>query len=222
MHKELSVDEWRDVVRRKFIENDVVAISLTGGEPLLRPEVVEAIVEEMKERYVTVVTNGTLPLIDFGVGYFISIDGTESVHDAIRGAGVYQKVKRNVEEHPEAKVTINMTINNLNWKCVKKVVDEWYSLARAITFQFHTPFSYDDRLWLPYGNLRNSVIDRLLKIKEGYPDFVANTSKQLNLFRNGRWASNCPTWFFVNLDSRGNKTARCYIQRRREWGKTHV
>jgi MoaA/NifB/PqqE/SkfB family radical SAM enzyme len=100
LRKELSVDEWRDVVRNKFMENDVVAVSLTGGEPLLRPEVVEAVVEEMKGRYVTVVTNGTLPLIDFGVGYFISIDGTESVHDAIRGAGVYRKVKRNVKEHP--------------------------------------------------------------------------------------------------------------------------
>jgi len=85
----------------------VAAISLTGGEPLLRPEVVEAVIEEMKGRYVTVVTNGTLPLIDFGVGYFISIDGNDSVHDAIRGVCVYQKVKRNVKEHPEAKVTGN-------------------------------------------------------------------------------------------------------------------
>ena len=56
LHKELSADEWRNVVRKKFIENDVVAVSLTGGEPLLRPEVVEAVVEEMKGRYVTVVT----------------------------------------------------------------------------------------------------------------------------------------------------------------------
>ena len=211
LHKELSADEWRNVVRKKFIENDVVAVSLTGGEPLLRPEVVEAVVEEMKGRYVTVVTNGTVPLIDFGVGYFISIDGTESVHDAIRGAGVYRKVKRNVREHPEAKVTINMTINNLNWKCVEKVIDEWYSLARAITFQFHTPFSYDDGLWLPYGKLRNSTIDKLLELKEKHPDFVASTSKQLNLFRSGKWTARCPTWFFINLDSSGKMKQPCVI-----------
>jgi MoaA/NifB/PqqE/SkfB family radical SAM enzyme len=105
--KELGIDEWRNIVRNNFVENDVAAISLTGGEPLLRPEVVEAVIEEMKGRYVTVVTNGTLPLIDFGVGYFISIDGNDSVHDAIRGVCVYQKVKRNVKEHPEAKVTGN-------------------------------------------------------------------------------------------------------------------
>jgi MoaA/NifB/PqqE/SkfB family radical SAM enzyme len=209
--KELGIDEWRNIVRNNFVENDVAAISLTGGEPLLRPEVVEAVIEEMKGRYVTVVTNGTLPLIDFGVGYFISIDGNDSVHDAIRGVCVYQKVKRNVKEHPEAKVTINMTINNLNWKCVEKVVDEWYGHARAITFQFYTPFSRYDKLWLPYGKLRNFVIDKLIEIKEKYSDFVANTSKQLNLFRNGKWTANCPTWFFLNLDSNGKIKQPCII-----------
>ncbi|MDH7607517.1 MAG: radical SAM protein [Candidatus Bathyarchaeota archaeon] len=193
--EELSADEWRTIVREKFIKNDVLSISLTGGEPLLRPEVIEAIISEMKWRYVTIVTNGTLSLVDFGAGYFISIDGTESVHDAIRGVGVYQKVRRNVREHPEAKVTINMTINSLNWKCIERVVDEWYGFARVITFQFHTSFSYDDGLWLPYGKLRNNTVNKLLEIKEKYLDFVANTSKQLNLFRDGKWTANCPTWF---------------------------
>jgi MoaA/NifB/PqqE/SkfB family radical SAM enzyme len=90
---------------KKFIKNDVMSISLTGGEPLLRPDVIEAILSEMKRRYVTIVTNGTLPLVDFGVGYFISIDGTEKIHDAIRAlAKIYRKVKRNVLDHPEVGV----------------------------------------------------------------------------------------------------------------------
>ena len=108
-------------------------------------------------------------------------------------------------------VKINMTINNLNWKCVEKVVDEWYGHARAITFQFYTPFSRYDKLWLPYGKLRNFVIDKLIEIKEKYSDFVANTSKQLNLFRNGKWTANCPTWFFLNLDSNGKIKQPCII-----------
>ena len=210
-HKELSVEEWRGIVREKFIKKDVMSISLTGGEPLLRPDVIEAIVSEMKWRYVTVVTNGTLPLVDFGVGYFVSIDGTESIHNAIRGMKIYGKVKQNVLDHPEVDVVVNMTINSLNYECVEDVVDEWYSLARAFTFQFHTPFFYDDKLWLPYGKLRNDIIDRLLRIKEKYPDFIANTSKQLNLFRSGKWTANCPTWFFVNLDSQGNMKQPCVI-----------
>jgi MoaA/NifB/PqqE/SkfB family radical SAM enzyme len=176
-HNELSSDEWRVVVRENFVKRDVMSISLTGGEPLLRPDVIEAIIGELKWRYVTVVTNGTLPLVDFGVGYFISIDGTEEVHNTIRGMKIYQKIKLNVIGHSE-NVVINMTVNRLNYECVEDVVREWHGFARALTFQFHTPFSYDDELWLPYGNLRNNTIDRLLRIKENYPDFIANTSKQ--------------------------------------------
>ncbi|MGB9693564.1 MAG: radical SAM protein [Fervidobacterium sp.] len=217
-HKELSADEWRNVVREKFIKNDVMSISLTGGEPLLRPDVIAAIISEMKWRYVTVVTNGTLPFIDFGVGYFISIDGTENIHNTIRGAKIYSKVKQNVMEHPEVNVVINMTINSLNYECVEEVVNEWYGLARALTFQFHTPFSYTDELWLPYGKLRNDTVDKLLKIKEKYPDFIANTSKQLNLFRDGKWTANCPNWFFVNLDSSGKTKQPCVISNTDENG----
>jgi MoaA/NifB/PqqE/SkfB family radical SAM enzyme len=218
LHEELSADEWRNIVREKFIKNDIVSISLTGGEPLLRPDVIEAIISEMKWRYVTVVTNGTLPLINFGVGYFISIDGTENIHNTIRGAKIYGKVKQNVIEHPEVNVVINMTINSLNYKCVEDVANEWRSLARALTFQFHTPFSHDDKLWLPYGKLRNNTVDKLLRIKEKYPDFIANTSKQLNLFRDGNWTANCPTWFFINLDCSGKTKQPCVISNTDENG----
>jgi MoaA/NifB/PqqE/SkfB family radical SAM enzyme len=217
-NKELSPDQWRSVIRKEFIEKGVCAVSLTGGEPLLRTDVIEAILDEMKWRNVSIVTNGTIPLVNFGVGYFISIDGTEPIHNMIRGAKIYNKIKHNVIDHPEIKCVANMTINKLNYKSIPEVINEWYSLAQAITFQFHTPFSYNDKLWLPYGKERNTTIDTLLKIKEKYPDFIANTSKQLNLFRNGKWSSNCPQWFFINLDNKGRKKQSCVISNTDENG----
>ncbi|MHA1409961.1 MAG: radical SAM protein [Candidatus Odinarchaeia archaeon] len=210
-HKELTVEEWRKVIRREFVKRGVYAISITGGEPLLRPDVIEAIIEEMKGGNVSVVTNGTLPLINFGIGYFISIDGPEKIHNMIRGADIYQKVKQNIIEHPEIDVVLNMTINKLNYKYVSNVIYEWYPYAKAITFQFHTPFSYNDDLWLPYGKERNATIDKLIRIKDKYPEFIANTTKQLNVFRNKNWSSNCPTWFFLNLDSEGKIKQPCVI-----------
>ena len=210
-HKELSPEEWRDVVKQNFIKKGVISLSLTGGEPLLRPDVIEAIIEEMEWRNVSIVTNGTLPLSHFGVRYFISIDGTEKIHNTIRGMNIHKKVKQNVIDHPEENVVMNMTINRLNYKCLEEVVHEWYDFAGALTFQFHTPFSYDDILWLPYGRLRNNTIDKLLKIKENHPDFIANTSKQLDLFRDGKWTTSCPKWFFVNLDSNGQTKQSCVI-----------
>jgi len=218
LHKELGADEWRSVVRENFVKKGVISISLTGGEPLLRPDVIEAILEEMKWRSVSIVTNGALPLVDFDVRYFISIDGTERIHNRIRGMEIYKKVKQNVIDHPEKAVVINMTINTLNYECIEEAVREWYDFARAFIFQFHTPFSYDDKLWLPYGRLRNNTIDKLLKIKENYPDFIANTSKQLDLFRDEKWTAGCPHWFFVNLDSSGRTKQSCVISNTDENG----
>ncbi|MFX1486558.1 MAG: radical SAM protein [Promethearchaeota archaeon] len=209
--KELSPNEWRGIIRKEIIQKGVCAISLTGGEPLLRPDVIEAILDEMKWGNVSIVTNGTLPLIDFGVGYFVSIDGTEEIHNTIRGVKTYRKIKQNIIDHPEIKSVINMTINRLNHKSIPQVVNEWYPFAQAITFQFHTPFSYDDKLWLPYGKERNNSIDKLLETKEKYPDFIANTSKQLNLFRSENWTSYCPKWFFINLDSNGRRKQSCVV-----------
>lgn len=216
--KELSPDEWRTTVRENFIKKGVMSVSLTGGEPLLRPDVIEAILEEMRWKYVTIVTNGTLPLPNFGTGYFVSVDGTESIHDAIRGAGTYEKLKRNIRGNQKESVTMNMTINILNYACIEQVVRDWYDYARALTFQFHTPFSDNDQLWLPYGQLRNKTIDKLLKIKEDYPDFIANTGKQLELFRDCKWTLNCPKWFFVNLDSNGKTKETCIISNTEENG----
>ena len=53
-------------------------MTLVGGEPTLRPDVIQVFCEEMPKR-VCVVTNGTYPLKRFENLYFywISMDGTE-------------------------------------------------------------------------------------------------------------------------------------------------
>jgi hypothetical protein len=57
-----------------------------GGELTMRPEVIDVFCQELPGR-VSVVTNGTYPLNRFDDLYFywISLDGTEKVHDSIRG-----------------------------------------------------------------------------------------------------------------------------------------
>ncbi len=77
-------------------------LSLTGGEPLLFPRLIE-LIEYIKSRDVFIalfiLTNGTIPfdqelrsaLTKHGVGVQISIDGNEGVHNEIRGQGNYQR-----------------------------------------------------------------------------------------------------------------------------------
>jgi Fe-coproporphyrin III synthase len=95
--EELTANHWKEIIRKKFKKERIFVTTLIGGEPLLRPDIIKIFCDEMPKR-VCVVTNGTLPIPRFDNLYFywISIDGTESVHDNIRGKGSYKKTKDNI------------------------------------------------------------------------------------------------------------------------------
>ena len=48
---------------------------------------------------------------------------------------------------------------------------EWIGLVNKIGFQFHTPFVKGDPLWLPFGQERNKVVDKLITLREKIPGF---------------------------------------------------
>lgn len=208
---ELTVDEWREVIKNNFVKNNIVITALTGGEPLLRPDVIELFNEMLGEGRFTIITNGTLPLKDFGeTSYFVSIDGTKEIHNKIRGQKIYSKIKKNVENY-SGNVHLNMTINSLNCDSIEDVFEEWKDIMNLINFQFYTPFSDDDPLWLPFGEKRNEVIKKILKLKEKYPNKSHNTAKQLDVLSKNDWTSNCPTWAFLSVNHKGKIKHPCFI-----------
>jgi MoaA/NifB/PqqE/SkfB family radical SAM enzyme len=63
----------------------------------MRPEIIKVFCEELPKR-VCVVTNGYFLLNRYKDLYFywISLDGTERAHNAIRGKGSYAKTRENI------------------------------------------------------------------------------------------------------------------------------
>ena len=47
----------------------------------------------------------------------------------------------------------------------------------------------DDPLWLPFGETRNEVVDKIISIRKKYPKYVVNTEKQISLMK-GNWGGN--------------------------------
>ncbi|MFL6323083.1 MAG: radical SAM protein, partial [Nitrososphaeraceae archaeon] len=88
--EDLSAEQWREIIRSTFKKQSIYIVTLVGGEPTMRTDIIQVFCEEMPRR-VCVVTNGTYPLKRFENLYFywISLDGTEEVHDSIRGKGAY-------------------------------------------------------------------------------------------------------------------------------------
>ncbi|SDA69265.1 Radical SAM superfamily enzyme, MoaA/NifB/PqqE/SkfB family [Lachnospiraceae bacterium G11] len=102
--KQLTGDEWNKV----FTEAEDLGISfilLAGGEPMLRRDVIEA-AGKHKNILFPIFTNGTY----FDEKYFnimdsnrnlipiMSIEGKKDVTDARRGAGIYDRLIRNMDE----------------------------------------------------------------------------------------------------------------------------
>lgn len=71
-------------------------------------------------------------------------------------------------------------------------------------------------MWLPYGQDRNNVVDKLIASREKYPDFVINSKKQLSLMK-GNWGGigttpvQCPSWAILSLDHMGREKKPCCI-----------
>ena len=97
-NQDLSVEDWRATIRKTFKKQNLFLSS--WREPTMRPEIIDVFCEEMPRR-ICVVTNGYFPLkrIKNLYFYWISLDGTEKAHDAIRGKGSYVKTKNNILEY---------------------------------------------------------------------------------------------------------------------------
>ena len=225
--EDLSAEHWREIIRKTFKKQKIFVVTLVGGEPTMRPDVIEVFCEEMPER-VCVVTNGIFPLKRFDNLYFywVSLDGTEKVHDSIRGEGAYAKTRQNILDYiagpdrhgkPAWKdIWISTTLNTINYSTIEDLVEEWRGKVNKIAFQFHTPFVKGDPLWLPFGEKRNEVVDKLIALRRKYPDFVINNEKQISLMK-GNWGGvgttpvQCPTWAILSLDHMGRIKQPCCI-----------
>ena len=224
-NEELSVEQWKKIIDEKFKKQHIFIVTLVGGEPMMRPEIIKLFVKEFPKR-ACVVTNGTYPLLHLKNIYFywISIDGTEKIHNDIRGDGTWEKTRENVIDYVEKNgknawkdIWITMTINSRNYMTVKKVIEEWQKYSNKIGFQFHTPFMKGDPLWLPFGEKRSKVIDEIISMQEnGYKDYIINPKKQLEIMKHS-WGGkettpiDCPTWAILSVDHMGREKKPCCI-----------
>ncbi|MFH0800604.1 MAG: radical SAM protein [Pseudomonadota bacterium] len=217
---ELSVEDW--LMRMRMMQRGKRAFfccTWVGGEPLLRPELIEK--GRKLFRANRVVTNGTLPLPDWkGVEFHVSIDGTEALHDAIRGKGCYGRIKNNIGDrcHEGANIAIACCLNRANIGCVEELVREWREVPhiRHILFDFFTPIrGVNEDIWLSFEE-RDRAIATLKELKMRYGDFIGGPPATFDLMleknRHIATGKNC---VFLNngvaFDAWGNIKKPCVI-----------
>lgn len=194
----LDADQWMALLAswrrsRSRLTFPFFQCSWVGGEPLLRPEIIER--GRRFFRYNLVVTNGTLALPDWpDVDFYVSVDGDEAAHEELRGTkGIYRRIKQHVAAARRERVTISCCLTRQNAHSIESLIEEWTPLAGGFTFDFYTPMSgADDPLWIPW-DMRDRIIERLLALRRSHPG-LRMTEASLVLMRSAyaaRVTSDC-------------------------------
>lgn len=166
---ELGTDKAKEVVK-KICATGVPALDFSGGEPFLRKDMEELGSLSRRLGCITGVnTNGTVinekraATIANSFDYItISIDGTERVHDAVRGAkGAYAKAKRALSllKDNGARVGISSVIMPSNSDDIIKAIEDLEGLYDYINVQAVMP---------PVGPSNDSVkrlVSKLIELK---------------------------------------------------------
>jgi MoaA/NifB/PqqE/SkfB family radical SAM enzyme len=193
-----SLERWREKFEWMKIDGfSFNQCTWVGGEPLLRPEIIE--LGRRYFKYNTVTTNGSLPLPDWkDVSWYISVDGSRHTHESMRNMpGLYDTIKNTIAQSEGLKITIAYCITSQNCSEVFSSLEEWSGnpKVRNMVFSFFTPVTgVDDSLWLGWEE-KDRLLERLIESKKVYGDFVVNTGRALRLMKSDRARSvtdSCP------------------------------
>jgi MoaA/NifB/PqqE/SkfB family radical SAM enzyme len=214
---DLNLEQEKAILKRIY-DSGAVGIAFEGGEPLLRNDLVEILAfSRSLPLHTSLITNGTLlesridqiaPYIN-GVVY-VSLDGLEKTHDAIRGVGgSFRKSVRGITAAKEkVAVTINTTIMAENIDEIEDLVDLAEELGTKISLAVAHEYCNVNASSAATGKT-SKIAHRLIEMKrEGYP-IVNSTSYFKVMAEEKNWQ--CKPWTMINIDPHGNIVLPCYV-----------
>lgn len=148
---ELSTDEACQLMDQ-FADNGVVDVAISGGEPLLRPDLIN-IITHAKNRDLSVGlgSNGAYlsrhkaaQLAMAGLNRFqVSLDGFQTAHEALRKwPGLFDRALRTISVAKNAglSTTLCCTINRLNWTTLEPFTEFVATLGvKRLNFSRYIP-----------------------------------------------------------------------------------
>lgn len=177
---DLPDDELLPRLRALQRRHDIRLMSWVGGEPLLRRRVIRAAADIFPVN--VMFTNGLIPIPDLPLAVGVSLDGPRPINDAIRGAGVYDRVVKNLRAAPRP-VFIQHVITRTNVEHVETFTQSLSELPNVsgVVYSLYVPQRHDTTGFgfdLPE---RDAVIERLLALQERYGPFILNERRALEL-----------------------------------------
>ncbi len=149
---ELNTQDCLKIVTQ-FEEAKVFFVTVLGGEPFCRPDIMVILRHLGKKKFWTkITTNGTLidentarDLADAGIrGLFVSLEGPSAeVNDTIRGKGSFEKAIKGISYLQDFDIPFNiqMTIFKVNYEKIEEMADFCLKIgAERVVFESFNDF----------------------------------------------------------------------------------
>lgn len=203
---ELTIKQWRKIFI-KLKKAGVLSVTLTGGEPLKRPEIIR-LAREIFGSGVIVITNGALytsegknglpedvmSILD-AIRVFVSIHHPDPViNDRMSGVpGMTALQDKNIKG--KKNIIVSMVLNHENLDGIEAMVEKVKKLGLKIVFSGFTasrrkPGEPLDPLILDAKDSKN-IVPRLMKVWEENKDIVLMTPEIIKLFGTKRHQKGC-------------------------------
>ena len=231
--KQLKLDQIVKITR-EAVDRGIIHATWVGGEPTLRPDVLEAVTKIVPLNWV--VTNGSrvskkmagseyknwdIEDLPSNAWPILSLDGVGNKHDASRNkAGLYDElVSRFFKTHRSHKTMTTTTLHQGNADQPAYLLEEWKNSGIVgMTFEFATPIGRKANPQLDIiGDDRNRAIDELIRLKKRYGSFLRNATTGLEMQRPENLASwvgpaKCPiVRSTLSFDSQGRAKSPCIL-----------
>ncbi len=212
-----TIDQEKAILKKVY-DSGACGIAFEGGEPLLRKDLVKILAfSRSLPLHTSLITNGTLlesriheisPYIN-GVVY-VSLDGLEKTHDAIRGvAGCFKKAIQGITAAAQkVPVTINTTVMAENIHEIEGMV----KLAKELNVKISVAIAHDycnAQASAPATKEITKVAGNLVEMKKkGYP-LVNSISYFKVIAKEKKWK--CKPWAMINVGPDGKLALPCYV-----------
>lgn len=179
----------------------ITNITWYGGEPLISNKTIALVQQGLTfKKNNLVITNGTFPIPEWreNVHFAVSIDGTQGIHDSLRGADTYNKTKKNVlvAVTKGVPIAILYCLNSLNIDCIPDFLAEWADMNTiGIVFTAYAPLTNRDSYLSLTDGQRDRAVSLLLRVKKKYGRVIVNTETMIELIRAAygeEMAQDCP------------------------------
>lgn len=214
----LSIEQIKDIFSSPVMSN-VTSIGITGGEPMLKTDlidVVKTIYEVTGGKKVSIGTNGLLPnVLDKTLteakhmikSLTISIDGPREIHNKNRGREhAYEQAMKSIEVIEKHRMKdclgISMTITKNNYDCLLEMAEKFKD------YNFHYALAETPPYW--FGDIDKKDVglteDMLKEVSKQSKEIMkrAGFKKRLNSLYN---------YFFTDWLDQGVRPSPCYAGR---------